>query len=603
MEFKKLEFGDLELIKKYYHKYTNRTCDRTIGGSFMWRDYFHTMYAFVDDTLVMKCEKDRETVFYFPMGENLDKALAEIETYCEKESIAPEFVSLSKEEMEYLKLRYKDATVIENRDWSDYLYLTTDHANFTGRKFTTQRNHINKFLKNYENWEFKKIDEKTLEDVKEFYRDYEERFAKSEVTANEEQEKTNEVLNQYKEYGFLGYALYVNEKVVGFSLGEIIGDIMFIHVEKADKLMDGVNTMLVMQFAKAFEGQVTYLNREEDVGDLGLRYSKTKYRPIDMVYKYEVNFKKVELLTEPLETRRLYEECFEDTKSFVDYYYEKMAVCNQILAFKIKNKVAAMLHIVPKCFSNLKEADYYYAIATKEKHRGKGYMKQLMKKALKLSHRNGKGLVYLVPAVENLYEKFGFSSFGVRYSKLTSNSTKEKYKTEIYTEYSMELVNRLQKVFLKGIAPQFDDYILRDEKYYEVLLGGLFSENGRVEILSDKDADADAGYILLSDAGILEAALPTLPQKNYAMARIVNVEKVLFDKEKLEEGYYRIEDDMLTENQGLFYFRGGWFVSATSENIDALHLSEGDRGHIRSFDISELIFYLKYEKVYVSDEI
>ena len=265
MEFKKLEFSDLELIRSYYKEYTNRTCDRTIGGSFMWRDYFQTMYALVCDTLVMKCIKDKETVFCFPMGKKVDKALAFIEEYCEKNGIAPEFVSLSKPEMEYLKERYQNATVIENRDWSDYLYLTSDHANFSGRKFTTQRNHINKFLKNYENWEFQKIDERTLPLVKEFYKDYEARFAKTDITAVEEQEKTNEVLDKYEAYGFEGYALFIEHKVVGFAIGEIVGDVMFIHVEKADKSMDGVNTMLVMQFAKAFEGKVTYLNREEDV--------------------------------------------------------------------------------------------------------------------------------------------------------------------------------------------------------------------------------------------------------------------------------------------------------------------------------------------------
>ncbi len=601
MEFKKIEFGDLELIRNYYQKYTNRTCDRTIGGSFMWRDYFHTMYALANDTLVMKCLKDGETVFCFPMGEQVDFALSEIEKYCEKEGIAPEFVSLSEPEMEYLKARYPDATIIENRDWSDYLYLTTDHANFSGRKFTTQRNHINKFLKNYENWEFKKIDDKTLPLVREFYKDYEERFAKSDVTAIEEQEKTNEVLNRYNDYGFVGYALYVNEKVVGFSIGEIIGDVMFIHVEKADKSMDGVNTMLVMQFAKAFEGKVTYLNREEDVGDMGLRYSKTKYRPIDMVYKYEVNFKKVEMLENPSESRSLYEECFEDTESFVKHYYENMAIHNHILVLKVQGRIASMLHIVPKRFEKMKDADYYYAIATEEKHRKKGYMARLLKKAMRLSHRNGKGLVYLVPAVKNLYEKFGFRAFGFRFSPLTVRSRKEGFEITTYTEYSSLLVERLRCVFIKKIAPVFDDYIVRGEVYYEPLLNGLFAEGGKVEILS-KDG-RDEGYILESDAGIWEAALPLLNVKNYALARIVNVEKAEFDENKLEEGYYRIEDTFLPENGGLYYFKKGRFISATNENIMNLGLTEADRGLTRVFDISELILYLKYEKIYISDEI
>lgn len=601
MEFKKLEFSDLELIRGYYQKYTNKTCDRTIGGSFMWRDYFHTMYALVDDTLVMKCLKDGETVFCFPMGEKVDEALSEIEKYCEREGLAPEFVSLSASEMEYLKKRYQDATIVENRDWSDYLYLTSDHANFSGRKFTTQRNHINKFLKNYENWEFKKIDESTLPDVKEFYKDYETRFAKSDVTAIEEQEKTNEVLDKYDAYGFVGYALYIEHKVVGFAIGEIIGDVMFIHVEKADKSMDGVNTMLVMQFAKAFEGVVTYLNREEDVGDMGLRYSKTKYRPIDMVYKYEVNFKRVEILENPIESKLLYEASFEDTESFINHYYENMAIHNQILVLKVKEQIASMLHIVPKYFENYKEVDYYYAIATDKRHRNKGYMARLLRKAMKLSYRNGKGLVYLVPAVNGLYERFGFTTFGVRFSPLTVQGKKEEYDIITYTEYSADLVDRLRSVFMKKIAPLFEDYIVRDDRYYEPLLKGLFAEGGRVEILI-KDGE-DEGYILESGVGIWEVALPTLTTKNYALARIVNVEKLDFDETKLAEGYYRIEDKFLPENQGLFYFKEGRFVNATTENVMKLELTEADRGHMRVFDISELILYLKYEKVYVSDEI
>lgn len=601
MEFKKLEFDDLELIRAYYEKYTNKTCDRTIGGSFMWRDYFHTMYAMVEDTLVMKCIKDGETVFCFPMGERVDDALSAIENYCEAEGIVPEFVSLSLDEMEYLKKHYPEATIIENRDWSDYLYLTSDHANFTGRKFTTQRNHINKFLRNYENWELRLIDDNTLADVKAFYSDYEARFAKSEVTAIEEQEKTNEVLDRYEDYGFVGYALYVENKVVGFAIGEIVGDVMFIHVEKADKDMEGVNTMLVMQFAKQFEDRVTYLNREEDVGDMGLRYSKTKYRPIDMVYKYEVNFKKVVVLENPAETRRLYEQSFEDTKDFVDYYYNNMVQCNNVLALKVKDEVAAMLHIVPKRFATLGEVDYYYAIATAKKHRKKGYMARLIQKAMKLSRRNGKGLVYLVPAIKDMYEKFGFASFGQRYSPLTIRQKLSEYEMAEYTEYSIELVERLKTVFMEKIAPCFDDYIVRDENYYKPLLQGLFAEKGIVKILFKEGADA--GYVLESGAGIWEAALPSLLTKNYALARIVNVENVEFDKEKLEDGYYQIEDGFLPDNQGLFYARGGRFISATTENVKKFSLTEADRGLTRKLTISELILYLKYEKVYVSDEI
>ena len=175
------------------------------------------------------------------------------------------------------------------------------------------------------------------------------------------------------------------------------------------------------------------------------------------------------------------------------------------------------------------------------------------------------------------------------------------YDVTEYREFSGELIKRLGTVFMERISVEFDDYLIRDEKYYDTLLQGLFAEKGWVKILFKEGKEE--GYILESHAGIWEAALPGLMTKNYALARIVNVESIEFDEEKLENGYYQIEDDFLPDNCGLFYARGGRLISATTDNIMNLGLTEADRGLTRKLTISELILYLKYEKVYVSDEI
>ena len=54
---------------------------------------------------------------------------------------------------------------------------------------------------------------------------------------------------------------------------------------------------------------------------------------------------------------------------------------------------------------------FFDAISTAKKHRKKGYMGRLLKKAMKFSYCNQKGLVYLVPAINGLYEKFGFEPY------------------------------------------------------------------------------------------------------------------------------------------------------------------------------------------------
>lgn len=98
-----------------------------------------------------------------------------------------------------------------------------------------------------------------------------------------------EVLDHYAIYGMQGGVLYLNGAIVGFSLNEIIGQTMFTHIEKADRTVKGAYQMVVLHGAEAFTGEQTlYINREEDLGDPGLRESKESYHPVNRVRKYVV---------------------------------------------------------------------------------------------------------------------------------------------------------------------------------------------------------------------------------------------------------------------------------------------------------------------------
>ena len=96
-------------------------------------------------------------------------------------------------------------------------------------------------------------------------------------------------LAHYFDYAPLGGLLRAGGKIVGFSAGEIVGDTLIIHVEKADIAYDGVYQALVNEFAKRFVTEsVQYINREEDVGDPGVRKSKDSDHPLRLLEKYLV---------------------------------------------------------------------------------------------------------------------------------------------------------------------------------------------------------------------------------------------------------------------------------------------------------------------------
>ena len=63
---------------------------------------------------------------------------------------------------------------------------------------------------------------------------------------------------------------------------------MIIHIEKALYEYEGVYPATVEAFAKRFCGGVRFVNREEDMGDAGLRRSKTQYRPVKLLEKTSV---------------------------------------------------------------------------------------------------------------------------------------------------------------------------------------------------------------------------------------------------------------------------------------------------------------------------
>ena len=54
MEFKKLTLNEIPLIKPFFVIQKSRICDYSIGGLFMWRDFFYTEYAVEENILFFK---------------------------------------------------------------------------------------------------------------------------------------------------------------------------------------------------------------------------------------------------------------------------------------------------------------------------------------------------------------------------------------------------------------------------------------------------------------------------------------------------------------------------------------------------------------------
>ena len=286
IEFKRLD-KDVLKIKEYMEKSPIEFCDLSIGAKYLWRDEFVIDYAIIDDTLIMKetC-KDYKDAFYMPIGKNVEKGLEEIENYQKLKGDTLKFCCIDNDTAEYFIKRYEGVEIVNDRDWSDYIYLAENFKTYSGKRFSGQRNHVNKFKKAYPNYKFKVLTDKELDRVKEFLKEFDGENDFSLFYANSERQKLFDFIeNSFRLNQLAGY-IEVDGKMIALSIGERVKDTLIVHVEKGLKGYDGIYPTMAQEFAiyYAVDG-VEKINREEDCGDMGLRTSKLQYHPIEVKEK------------------------------------------------------------------------------------------------------------------------------------------------------------------------------------------------------------------------------------------------------------------------------------------------------------------------------
>jgi len=99
-------------------------------------------------------------------------------------------------------------------------------------------------------------------------------------------------LTQYNNLSVQGAVIVVGGRVGAFTIGEHLNrDTVVIHIEKADPDIPGLYQLINQQFCKNMEEEITYVNREQDLGIDGLRKAKLSYYPDHFVEKYRIRLK------------------------------------------------------------------------------------------------------------------------------------------------------------------------------------------------------------------------------------------------------------------------------------------------------------------------
>jgi len=182
-------------------------------------------------------------------------------------------------------LRQVGYTVTEDRDNFDYLYRREDLAALRGRALQRKRNLVHAFEKmhSYEAYPFSSERLGDAISILEAWRDN----AKDQA----DYAPSREALEHASDFGLHGRIYYVEGKPAGYTLGEAskAGTMFVVHYEKTVPGMKGLYQVINMDFVRSLPPEVVLINREQDLGDAGLRQAKLTYRPCEYVKKYRAH--------------------------------------------------------------------------------------------------------------------------------------------------------------------------------------------------------------------------------------------------------------------------------------------------------------------------
>jgi len=175
-----------------------------------------------------------------------------------------------------------NVSVSEDRDNFDYLYFRSDMAELSGKKFHKKRNLLKQFLHTYTPGQ-EPLSTGLVKQAMEILDKW-----RQDKGGEGDYPAAREALERFDSLALRGYVFFADGKPAAYCLGESIarGKMFAVHFEKAVDQYKGIYQFMNKAFAESLPRFFTYINREQDLGDAGLRQAKMTYRPAGFVKKY-----------------------------------------------------------------------------------------------------------------------------------------------------------------------------------------------------------------------------------------------------------------------------------------------------------------------------
>ena len=296
-EFSPIRLENCGNLTEFLRKYPQRLTGFTFATLAAWRPFFHYAWTFAEPELMLiSCilEPDPHRHLLQPLGLISEGASRVLTAQMAELDYPLKIIGVSDVFLKDHPQFTQSFSIGEDRAVSNYLYSAEALAQLPGRKYAKKRNLLSQASSLY-HWSCEALSSESigqcfavLDSILAEERPLVEGMLKRELAA------LDCTLRHFAEFGQQGLLVSVGGRPVAFSIFEAISPTtMAIHFERALRSYKGLYQVINCETAKVIFNQgFQFINREEDLGDAGLRHTKLSYHPIEIVPAYELTRKK-----------------------------------------------------------------------------------------------------------------------------------------------------------------------------------------------------------------------------------------------------------------------------------------------------------------------
>lgn len=261
------------------------SADYSFSNLWAWCGEYDLSWAWEDD-LVWIRQGGESPAYWAPVGN-----WKSVPNWPDRLSVLPERYDIIRVPEQLAGLLVNSGaqvTAVEDRDQWEYLYHVHELVKLKGNRFHGKKNLLRQFRSAYE-WNYRPLDEGLIKRALLMQYDWcAWRNCEASAGLAAENRVITKVLKSFDDLHLLGGAIMIKQMVVAFTVAERLdGDTLVIHFEKALNGYKGVYQAINHEFLAVQDG-FEVVNREQDLGNEGLRKAKMSYNPFDFLKKFRL---------------------------------------------------------------------------------------------------------------------------------------------------------------------------------------------------------------------------------------------------------------------------------------------------------------------------